>query len=112
VATRHVVTLGVLACAAAMTTAPGITAPAGPPALEAVLADAAKRTGTDARNVQVVKTEPKDWPNTGLGCPRPGEMHAQVITPGWLIEVRSGERVLEYHTDTRDRFVLCTPGAH
>ena len=42
---------------------------------------------------------------------RAGEMYTQVLTPGWLIEVRSGGRVLEYHTDASDRFVLCNPGS-
>ena len=81
----------------------------GPPALQAVLSDAAKRTGTHARDLKIVRTEQKNWPNGGLGCPRPGEMYTQIITPGWLIEIRSGERVLEYHTDGKERFVLCSP---
>jgi hypothetical protein len=106
------VSIFLLASAVAIATAGCSIAAAsadGPPALQAVLSDAAKRTGTDARSLQVIRTEPKDWPNSGLGCPRPGEMYAQVITPGWLIEVRSGQRILEYHTDARDRFVLCNP---
>jgi hypothetical protein len=74
-----------------------------------VRADAATRTGTDVRNVQVVRVERKDWPDSALGCPRPGELYAQVITPGWLIEVRSGQMVFEYHTDAADGFVLCRP---
>ena len=63
---------------------------------------------TGARKVQVIRTEKREWPDSALGCPRPGEMYAQMLTPGWLIEVRSGQRALEYHTDASDRFVLCT----
>jgi hypothetical protein len=51
--------------------------------------------------------ERMEWSDTGLGCPRPGELHAQVVTPGWLIEVRGGSKVFEYHTDGADNFVLC-----
>ena len=51
--------------------------------------------------------ERKEWPDSGLGCPRSGELHAQVVTPGWLIEVGSGGKVFEYHTDSDDTFVLC-----
>lgn len=104
--------LSVLACAVALATSACCVAAAsadGPPALQAVLSDAAKRTGTDARSVQVIRTERREWPNSGLGCPRPGEIYAQIITPGWLIEVRSGQQVLAYHTDAGQRFVLCTP---
>jgi hypothetical protein len=106
------VSIFLLAFAVAIATAACSVAAAssdGPPALQAVLSDAAKRTGTDARGLRIIRTEPKDWPNSGLSCPRPGEMYAQIITPGWLIEVRSGERLLEYHTDAKDRFVLCAP---
>lgn len=97
---------GVLVSAAAACSTVAASA-SGPPALQAVLSDAAKRTGTDARSLQVTRTEKKEWPDSALGCPRPGEMYAQIVTPGWLIEVRSGERILEYHTDAGHRFVLC-----
>jgi hypothetical protein len=78
-----------------------------PPSLRAVLADASSRAGADGRNVQILRMERIEWPDTGLGCPRPGELHAQVVTPGWLIEVRSGGKVFEYHTDADDNFALC-----
>jgi hypothetical protein len=51
--------------------------------------------------------EPAEWPDGGLGCPQPGGFYAQVITPGWLIEVRAGGKTLEYHTDSGDHVVLC-----
>jgi hypothetical protein len=51
--------------------------------------------------------EPVEWPDSGLGCPQPGQFSLQVITPGWLIEVRGGGKIFEYHTDGDDRFVLC-----
>jgi len=100
-----------VACAVALATPACSTAAASasaPPALQAVVSDAAKRTSTAPRNVQVIRTEKREWPDSALGCPRPGEMYAQMLTPGWLIEVRSGQRALEYHTDASDRFVLCT----
>lgn len=85
----------------------GSTSTGPPPALQAVVADAASRAGADQRTVQVVRIERREWSDTGLGCPRPGAIYAQVMTPGWLIEVQSGRRVLEYHTDSGESFVLC-----
>jgi len=80
----------------------------GPPrALQAVLADAATRSGVDRGNLQVPRMEPAEWPDSGLGCPQPGQLYLQVITPGWLIEVQGGGKIFEYHTDGDDRFVLC-----
>jgi hypothetical protein len=77
------------------------------PALQAVLADAATRSGVDRGNLQVPRMEPAEWPDSGLGCPQPGQLYLQVITPGWLIEVQGGGKIFEYHTDGDDRFVLC-----
>jgi hypothetical protein len=78
-----------------------------PPALQAVLADAATRSGVDRGNLQVPRMELAEWPDSGLGCPQPGQLYIQVITPGWLIEVQGGGKIFEYHTDGDERFVLC-----
>jgi hypothetical protein len=51
--------------------------------------------------------EAMEWPNSGLGCPQSGQLYLQVITPGWVIEVRADGRTLEYHTDSSDHFVFC-----
>lgn len=47
--------------------------------------------------------EPVDWLDTSLGCPEPGRVYAQVITPGFrlVFEHRAGTEAqrLEYHTN-------------
>ena len=58
-------------------------------------------------DVQVQQVEPREWPDSSLGCPRPGFMYSQVVTPGYLIVLQAGSRVLEYHSDARARVVLC-----
>jgi hypothetical protein len=78
-----------------------------PPALQAVLADAASRPGADRRDVQVGRMERREWSDSALGCPEPGRLYTPVMTPGWLIEVRSGGKAFEYHTDSGTSFVLC-----
>ena len=63
--------------------------------------------GVPPESVQVIAVEPRDWPDTSLGCPQPGMLYAQVITPGYLVLVEvSGERI-EYHTDERGTVVRC-----
>lgn len=69
--------------------------------------EAAGRLGVPASEVMATRIEPRDWPDTALGCPQSGAMYAQVITPGFLVEVQSGGTVLEYHTDRDSRVVLC-----
>jgi hypothetical protein len=73
----------------------------------AAVTDAAGRSGVPATAVRVVRVEPRDWPDSSLGCPRPGMGYAQVITPGYLILLEVAGQTLEYHAD-RNRIELCT----
>ncbi len=67
----------------------------------------ADNTTLSADDVQVLQATAQQWRDASLGCPRPGMMYAQVITPGYLIEVKAGGKVYEYHTDTGQSVVLC-----
>ena len=78
-----------------------------PPPVQAAIADAARQTGLDAAAIQVLRVEAREWRDSSLGCPQPGMAYLQVLTPGWLVELRAGTRTLEYHTDRRGRAVLC-----
>lgn len=57
--------------------------------------------------ISVMSAEAVDWSDTSLGCPQPGEMYAQVITPGFLIVLEATGQTYEYHTDRVDQVVLC-----
>jgi hypothetical protein len=74
----------------------------------AAVADAAGRSGVPATAVRVARVEPRDWPDSSLGCPRAGMGYAQVITPGYLILLEVAGQTLEYHAD-RNRAELCMP---
>ncbi len=89
---------------------PASSPPVGerPPMLDAIVNDAATRTGVDPSVVQVVRWQHVDWPDSSLGCPQPGVAYAQVIIPGWRIDVQVGNQALQYHTDAATRFVQCT----
>ena len=67
----------------------------------------ADNTALSAADVQVLQATSQQWRDSSLGCPRPGMMYAQVITPGYLIKVKAGGKVYEYHTDTGRTAVLC-----
>ena len=75
-------------------------------AVDQAKADAAARTGLDASVWTVTRLEAVQWPDAGLGCPKPGEMYAQVLTPGYRIELSAVGRTLEYHSGGK-RVVLC-----
>jgi hypothetical protein len=54
-----------------------------------------------------IDVTPRVWPDAALGCPHPGGVYAQVLTPGYLVEVElAGERY-EFHADKRGTVVRC-----
>ncbi len=69
--------------------------------------DLARRKGIDKDEIVVVATEAVDWPDTSLGCPEPGMMYAQVITPGNKILLSYEGKTYEYHSGKEDRLVFC-----
>jgi len=75
--------------------------------LEKVLSDLASRLYIKREEIEVVSVERVTWPDTSLGCPEPGKMYAQVLTPGYRIVLKAGGKTYEYHTDTRSHFTIC-----
>jgi hypothetical protein len=67
----------------------------------------AAELGTPADQVAVMQVEPRDWPDSSLGCPQPGMGYLQVITPGYRVILAAGGRQYEYHTNNREHFVRC-----
>lgn len=69
---------------------------------------AAEHLQVPPEEIQVVRTEETDWPDSSLGCPQPGRFYLQVITPGWLVELESGPVMLQVHGSTGGQVVLCS----
>ncbi len=72
--------------------------------------DLAQRLSVAVDQIQLVSVEAVDWSDTSLGCPQPGMMYAQVITPGFRVILEAGGQRYEYHTDTGRFVVLCEKG--
>jgi len=77
------------------------------PRVQRTVADAARQTNTDPAAVRIVSVESREWPDASLGCPKPGQVYAQVITPGLLIVLEAGGKRFEYHTDAGQRIEQC-----
>ena len=88
---------------------PGSNAnPDAQPAVESALQHAAAHLGVGQDQLSVDQVEPHQWPDSSLGCPQPGNMYSQIVTPGFLIVISTASgKHLEYHTDARARAVLC-----
>lgn len=83
------------------TVAPGVGQGVPPAVLQAAVADAAPRAGVDPGAVTVVSAEPVTFPNGGLGCPEPGMMYTDVLTPGYRVVVEAGGRQYDYRAGAK-----------
>ena len=75
--------------------------------LDEARADVAQRAGVAPSEVQMAQVEEVDWRDGSLGCPQPGMMYPQVITPGYRFVLEAGGKSYEYHSDRSTRVVLC-----
>ena len=69
----------------------------------------AERLDIDASQIEVVDVEAVQWNDSALGCPQPGMMYLQVITPGYRITLAAEGERYTYHTDRGSRVILCGP---
>lgn len=65
--------------------------------VQAAKDDLAQRLSLDAASIQVVKAEAVQWPDGSLGCPKPGMMYTQMVTPGYQIILSVGGTEYDYH---------------
>ncbi len=79
-------------------------------AVELATDDLIQKTGVAPKTVRLVSVETVQWSDASLGCPKPGMMYAQVITPGFLVVLEAMGEEYEYHTDEGRFVVLCQPG--
>ena len=77
------------------------------PQVERAIEDLATRQGMDRSQVIVENVETVEWRDSSLGCPQPGMMYAQVITPGFRIVLELDGVRYSYHADLNRRVTLC-----
>lgn len=63
--------------------------------------------GMAADAVNVVDVQAVEWRDGSLGCPKPGMMYPQVITPGYQVTLEANGTRYTYHTNTRQQVVRC-----
>jgi hypothetical protein len=90
------------------TAVPAVSVPrAAEAALAAAKADLAQRLGMSEEDILATSIEAVQWSDSSLGCPKPGMMYLQVITPGFRIMLQAQGQAYEYHTDQGRNAVLC-----
>ena len=75
--------------------------------LSVLKADLAKKLQVSEKSFVTVAVEAVEWGDASLGCPEPGMMYAQVITPGHRVVLALDGKQYTYHTAQAGSFVLC-----
>lgn len=70
-----------------------------PQAQQTFLEAVGSQQGLSTDQLQITKTEEADWPDACLGLAGPDEFCAQMMVPGWAIEVTNGQQTWKYRTD-------------
>lgn len=86
---------------------PAAPGPVPPALLHSAKMDMAAHAAVDPGQIQVIVAEAMTWPDSSLGCPQPGRMYAQVLTPGYRIVLRSPKAVYYYHCGQSNNFIRC-----
>ena len=71
------------------------------------MADLAQRLAVSINEIILLEATSVVWLDSSLGCPQEGMAYAQVLTPGYLIRLRSGDQEFEYHASRGTEVVYC-----
>jgi len=71
---------------------------------------ASKQLNLPLEQFSVQQAHAVDWPDSSLGCPQPGMMYLQVITPGFKVMLKAGAEIYPVHV-AGTRAVVCVQGA-
>jgi len=82
-----------------------------PPAVVAAIRSLADLEQMEPGLIRLEGYEQVDWPNACLGLPSPEELCAQVITPGWRVELVAGEKSYVLHTDAEGSQIRYSSGS-
>lgn len=76
--------------------------------VEQAQADLAQQLGITPDEIDVLNVVPTEFPDASLGVPEPGKVYAQVITPGYIIELAAQGETYRYHAS--EERVVAAPG--
>jgi hypothetical protein len=65
--------------------------------------------GCESQAIHVVGVDDVEWSDSSLGCPQPGMMYMQMITPGYRVTLEHNGQRYVFHTDRGNRVVRCDP---
>ena len=75
--------------------------------IDKAMADLSQRFAIPLNEISLLESTSVVWPDGSLGCPEEGMEYAQVLVPGYLIRLKSGDQEFEYHTSRGTEVVYC-----
>jgi hypothetical protein len=75
--------------------------------VEQTIADLTERLDVAESAIEFVRADAVDWPDSSLGCPEPGMMYTQVITPGYQVILQAEDDLYFYHSGGAGGFKYC-----
>lgn len=88
------------------------TAPSLAGLVDTAVSDLADRFEVETNEITVVSAEAVTWDDSSLGCPRPGEVYAQIRTEGARVVLGYEDTTYAYHAGPgrSDPFLCPRPG--
>ena len=75
--------------------------------IEQAKEDLAQRLSAPETEITVVDARGVVWSNSSLGCPQPGMVYADVLTPGFIILLNINDQEYEYHAGKSSDAFYC-----
>ncbi len=69
--------------------------------------DLVRRLSVAAAAIELIEASTVNWPDSSLGCPRPGMMYAQIVVEGLRLRFRVLGKVYSYHAGRNSPPFLC-----
>ena len=79
-------------------------------AVDVATATLAHDLGCEPAEITVADVAPVTWPDSSLGCPAPGMMYLQVLTPGYRVRLLHRGQEYLLHTDRGRHALRCPDG--
>lgn len=69
--------------------------------------DLVKQLSVAPEQIELIEASSITWPDSSLGCPKPGMAYAQILVDGFLIRFKAGGQIYEYHGGNGRTPFLC-----
>jgi hypothetical protein len=70
----------------------------------------ARHLGVPADSLMLQSANQKEWPDGALGCPQPGQVYPQIVTPGFVLVFSNSAQTQTYEVHTgrsEQQMILC-----